>query len=196
MRYFLLWFRAQSWGKKNKHQQWSLCMSQRKTQGHIHGSPCYGRFGRDGNQVGRYQIVHPIKILHLQGNSICNNTLEIIKHILSKNVKSNKKKSQFWKYFLKTFLIFMWYLDAFSHLYKRVCPSVRRSVGPLVTHKLNFWEMGEIEQNSIRNKKVCHLKDDSKTKTQAVRQRTHPLSELCSTCLIGELFLALGRFEP
>ena len=34
------------------------------------------------------------------------------------------------------------FLDAFSHLYKRVClsvgPSVRRSVGPSVTHELNF----------------------------------------------------------
>ena len=42
--------------------------------------------------------------------------------------------------------------------------------------------MREIEQNSIRNKKVCHLKDDSKTSTRAVRQKTHLLSELCSTC--------------
>ena len=60
------------------------------------------------------------------------------------------------------------FLDAFSHLYKRVC----LSVGPSVTHELNFWEMGEIEQKSTRNKKVCHLKDDSKTSTRAVRQRT------------------------
>ena len=44
--------------------------------------------------------------------------------------------------------------------------------------------MGEIKQNSIRNKKVCHLKDDSKTSTRAVRQRTHLLSELCSTCFM------------
>ena len=44
--------------------------------------------------------------------------------------------------------------------------------------------MGEIELNSIRNKKVCHLKDDSKTSTRAVRQRTHLLSELCSTCFV------------
>ena len=44
------------------------------------------------------------------------------------------------------------FLDAFSHLYKRVCPSVgppiRPSVRPLVgrsvTHELNFWEMGQI----------------------------------------------------
>ena len=40
------------------------------------------------------------------------------------------------------------FLNAFSHLYKRVCPSVRRSVGPSVrpsvTHELNFWEMGRI----------------------------------------------------
>ena len=36
------------------------------------------------------------------------------------------------------------FLDAFSHLYKRVCPSVRRSVGPSVTHELNFREIAQI----------------------------------------------------
>ena len=40
------------------------------------------------------------------------------------------------------------FLDAFSHLYKRVCPSVRpsvrRSVGRSVTNELNFREMGRI----------------------------------------------------
>ena len=30
------------------------------------------------------------------------------------------------------------FLDAFSHLYKRVCLSVGPSVGPSVTHELNF----------------------------------------------------------
>ena len=39
-------------------------------------------------------------------------------------------------------------LDAPVHLYKRVCPSVspsiRRSIGPSVTHKLNFQEMSRI----------------------------------------------------
>ena len=34
------------------------------------------------------------------------------------------------------------FLDAFSHLYKRVCPSVGRSVHPSVTHELNFWKIG------------------------------------------------------
>jgi len=65
-------------------------------------------------------------------------------------------------------------LDAFSHLYKRVSPSVgrsvRRSVGRSVTHKLNFEKWAEFEQNSMRNKKVCHLEDDSKTSTRAVSQ--------------------------
>ena len=94
--------------------------------------------------------------------------------------------TRLWSLYSNNFL----FLDVFSHLYKRVCPSVgpsvgrsvRRSVGRSVTHELNFWEMGKIEQNSIRNKKVCHLKDDSKTSTRAVRQRMHLLSELCSTC--------------
>ena len=31
-------------------------------------------------------------------------------------------------------LLFLSFLDAFSHLYKRVCPSVGRSVGPSVGH--------------------------------------------------------------
>ena len=30
------------------------------------------------------------------------------------------------------------FFDAFSHIYKRVCLSVRWSVGPSVTHELNF----------------------------------------------------------
>ena len=69
------------------------------------------------------------------------------------------------------------FLDAFSHLYKRVCPSVgpsvRPSVGPSVRPSHTSWiseKWAEFEQNSIRNKKVCHLKGDSKTSTRAIRQ--------------------------
>ena len=83
------------------------------------------------------------------------------------------------------FSFYLSFLDAFSHLYKRVCPSVRRSVGPSVGRSHTSWiseKWAEFEQNSIGNKKVCHLKDYSKTSTRAVRQRTHLLSELCSTC--------------
>ena len=76
-------------------------------------------------------------------------------------------------------------LDAFSHLYKRVCPSVRlsvcRSVHPSVGPLHTSWiseKWAEIEQNSIRSKTVCHLKDDSKTSSP----RKHLLSKLCSTC--------------
>ena len=69
---------------------------------------------------------------------------------------------------------YLWrFLDAFSHLYKRVCPSVGPSVGRSVRPSHTSWisEKGaEFEQNSIRNKKVCHLKDDSKTSTQAVSE--------------------------
>ena len=36
------------------------------------------------------------------------------------------------------------FLDAFSHHYKRVCPSVGRSDHRSVRHELNFWEMGRI----------------------------------------------------
>ena len=60
---------------------------------------------------------------------------------------------------------------AFSHLYKRVCLSIRPSHTSLISEK---W--AKFEQNSTRNKKVCHLKDYSKTSTQAALQRTHLLS--------------------
>ena len=69
---------------------------------------------------------------------------------------------------------------------------VRRSVGPSVRRSHTSWiseKWAEFEQNSIRNKKVCHLKDYSKTSTRAVRQRTHLLSELCSTCLSSYIWL-------
>ena len=87
-----------------------------------------------------------------------------------------------------------WFLDAFSHLYKRVCPFVRPSVGLSVGRSHTSWiseRWAKFEQNSIRNKKVCHLKDDSKTSTRAVRQRTHLLSELCSTCLLPICWLTV-----
>ena len=61
----------------------------------------------------------------------------------------------------------MSFLDAFPHLYKRVCPSVHPSVHPSVGQSVRPW--AEFEQNSIRYKIVCHLKDDSKTITRAVR---------------------------
>ena len=61
------------------------------------------------------------------------------------------------------------FLDAFSHLYKRVWPSVRPSVRPLHTSWI-FEKFAKFEQNSIRNKKVCHLEDDSKTSTRAGSQ--------------------------
>ena len=66
-----------------------------------------------------------------------------------------------------------------------VRPSIGRSVHPSVRRSHMSWiseKWAEFEQTSIRNKKVCHLKDNSKTCTRAVHQRTHLLSELCSTC--------------
>ena len=50
-------------------------------------------------------------------------------------------------------------LDAFSHLYKRVCLSVRRSVGPShtswISEKWDFWT--EFEQNSITGTSYCTI---------------------------------------
>ena len=45
------------------------------------------------------------------------------------------------------FSFFCFFLDAFSHLYRRVCPSVRRSVGPSVTHELKSCESAVFNQN-------------------------------------------------
>ena len=58
-----------------------------------------------------------------------------------------------------------------------VCPSVRPSVRPSVGRSVRpshtSWiseKWAKFEQNSIRNMKVRHLKDDSKTSTRTVRQ--------------------------
>ena len=76
-----------------------------------------------------------------------------------------------------------------------VGPSVRRSVrpsvGPSVGPSHTSWiseKWAEFEQNSIRNKKVCHLEDDSKTSTRAVSQNAsvvRTLFDLFYTCLDG-----------
>ena len=42
------------------------------------------------------------------------------------------------------------FLDAFSHLYKRVCPSVRPSVGPSVTHELKPCKSAVFDQNNYQ----------------------------------------------
>ena len=50
---------------------------------------------------------------------------------------------------------------------------VRPSVGPSVGPSHTSWiseKRAEFEQNSIRNKKVCHLENESKTSTRAVSQ--------------------------
>ena len=39
------------------------------------------------------------------------------------------------------------FLDAISHLYKRVCPSVRRSVSPSITHELKPCKRTVFDQN-------------------------------------------------
>ena len=78
------------------------------------------------------------------------------------------------------------YFQMRSRISIRGC--VRRSVGWSFRRSQTSWiseKRAEFEQNSIRNKKVCHLKDYSKTSTRAVRQRTHLLAELCSTCFLS-----------
>ena len=43
-----------------------------------------------------------------------------------------------------------WFLDAISHLYKRVCPSVRPSVRRSVTHELKSRKIAVFDQNCDR----------------------------------------------
>ena len=72
------------------------------------------------------------------------------------------------------------FLDAFWHLYKRVCPSVRPS-----STSWNSEERAEFERNSTGNMELCHLKEDSETNTRQIA-RTHLMSELCQTHYILE----------
>ena len=62
--------------------------------------------------------------------------------------------------------------DAFSHLYERECQSVR----PSVAHELNSREMvyfrDEIEQNGVRNMKLCH-RDDSDARAHLTSDSSH-----------------------
>ena len=56
----------------------------------------------------------------------------------------------------------LFFLDAFSHLYKRVCPSVRRSVRPSVRPSHMSWISDistEMKQNSTKNMILSHLED-------------------------------------
>ena len=64
------------------------------------------------------------------------------------------------------------FLDAFSHLYKRVCPTVRPSVRPSVCRlvRVEFLGNGLNLYISIGNMKLCHLQDNSETSTRADRQ--------------------------
>lgn len=54
-------------------------------------------------------------------------------------------------------------------------PSVHRSVGPSVSLSHTIFEKFDIstkmEQNSIKNMKICHLHDNSETNTRADRQK-------------------------
>ena len=53
------------------------------------------------------------------------------------------------------------FLDAFSHLYKRVSPSVRQSIGRSVRRSHTSWIADistEMKQNSTKNMMLRHLK--------------------------------------
>ena len=68
--------------------------------------------------------------------------------------------------------------DAFPHLYKRDRPSARRSVD--LSH--SSWISGQ--NVSIKDMKLCYLKDDPETSIWKQLARTHLKSELCQTCFI------------
>ena len=54
-------------------------------------------------------------------------------HKMTREMESRKRHFRLYAAFV--------FLDAFTHLYKRVCQSVRPSVCPSVTYELNFWKM-------------------------------------------------------
>ena len=114
----------------------------------------------------------------------------------------------FWHYFLKPappLMIIWWrycafynsstgwnlFLDASSHLYKRVCPSVCPSVGPSigpsVRRSVRYTRVGFPRNSPNSNKIASGIRKYAiwKTIQRQVRgqlARTHLLSELCSTC--------------
>ena len=86
---------------------------------------------------------------------------------------------------------YSFFLDAFSHLYKRVCRSVDRSVGPSVgwsVHRsVRHTRVEFLRIGPNLNKIATGIGKNATTKTfqRQVRgnfARTHLLSELCSTC--------------
>ena len=97
------------------------------------------------------------------------------------------------------------FLDAISHFFKRVFPSVRpsvrRSVRLSVGRSHMSWisnKWAEFEQHSIRNMRICHKKDDSKTSTRAVRQNAsvvQTLFDLLADMLLNFLIMIFLQVE-
>ena len=90
------------------------------------------------------------------------------------------------------------FLDAFSHLNKRVCPSVGpsvgRSVGPSVRHtRVEFLinEVDGLKQNGIKNMKLYQI---IQKQTRQIA-RTHLMSKLCQTCFILSFISFLPLFH-
>ena len=79
------------------------------------------------------------------------------------------------------------FLDAFSHLYKRVCPSVRPSVRPSVCRSVRHTRV-EFPRNGPNSNKIdpgmrkYTIWKTIQRQVSGQLARTHLLSELCSTC--------------
>ena len=83
------------------------------------------------------------------------------------------------------FFLLLDFLDAFSHLYRRVCPSVGQSIRPSVGRSVHHTRV-EFPRNELNFNKIvsgtwkCHLKDYSETSTRVDRQNASVVWTLSS----------------
>ena len=102
------------------------------------------------------------------------------------------------------FRIFLrFFLDAFSHLYERVCPSVRRSVRPpSVGHTWVEFLRNWISGLSLYKRAWRTWNYTIRKTIQRQVARTHLMSELCQTCSFFSFFcllslkLTIASFRP
>jgi len=80
------------------------------------------------------------------------------------------------------------FLDAFSHLYKRVCPSVGRSVRHT---RVEFPRNGPNSNKIASGIRKYAIWKTIQRQVRGQLARTHLLSELCSTCFLHLLPLFL-----
>ena len=81
-----------------------------------------------------------------------------------------------------------------GYVRRSVRPSVRPSVGPSVRPSHTSWiseKWADFEQNSVRNMRLCHLKDNSETSTLADRQNASVVWTLFNLFVVRFAWFAL-----